>query len=1638
MSEKIVEINGIQPKGNKSNSTASSGIGNAQFEDFVKNYNKKHESLMNLVATTSTNASSIYRSILSEVKSIRSTNISFASAVSDILSTNNAVAQQIYAEVQDIKTKVTGTLNTLGDIVLEASVSKVNPDVELAKQIWAEFVLDNKSYINKIKLEELDDILHPSKKKKNVVSSSAPGSSVAAQLAQETQLFQKDVTRYLSDIYKLGDLWSDSSVKVASSLSNYASDIYALFDLYTDEQSEFNRKVLEFLGNYDDKLKIISEKTHTGDVNNVTQSNQQKFGIRNKQTNIGVDQSVKLNYTGNIDVRAIKELLESKAIFNPAKIAMIKVAFKSVATSIAEGLQEIRKVLKPEKLGEGFDDPMNTIKAATDIIGKITELASLSSNTATRKSTKSLFGFDIMDISKEVSIISSKNTKKLKNFIKGITDSLRDGFAQIKAAAPDKEVADALSSITEVFSALTNVLDPGTKERNLKLFGKELFSFSSSKNLDKEMKRFNKRFENLTDIISDLFKRLKKISIPQEQVEGISQVISTIFEAIASNDLQPKKAIAFRIVSGGLRGFFKTITSIEPDVDKSKNIALVIDTVLGVIGKHDVKAKHALNLGLIGLGISAFFKITKGLSPDLKTYENVALSLDAVLGAISKNRVTPKDALVLPLLAGGLWLLNKSIASFGKAAMLISKGQDVLVSLIKSISEHLGTNRVKRAANSMKVLSIGIATLGISLVAFAAISPMAVIAAGVLVLFSKAVRMSVGSKKTTLGLALFTTSLAMLGVSLWAFSEVAADYLPSIIGGLALLAGAVWLFAGGGKFMGVKTMGKPPYKLLGYLAAGLATLGLAIWAWQELGITGEGMLLVCGGLAMLAGTTWAMSKIKQTSFSNMALLAAAVGVLGGALWLWEKANISWETIKKVSVAMLGLTFSAFVVQKVPMKAGAAMNILAVGVAVLGGSLWVWQKANITWDTCEIAAVGVAGLAIAGLMFSAVPMTAGVSMILMSAGVAALGGAMWIWVKSGVTWDTMEIIGTGVAGLVVSAYLMANPIALLGAASMVVLGVGLIAIAKGFEMMMKANIDIEKTQTFASALNIVTNGMASLVVPAALAMAASVMLLPVFWASRDMANLFFKISLIKINQNRIKIFGNSVKELVNLYDSFGLIKVGKAAAKALAIIPVAHSSFWTAIAIRMVAALNIDKDRIEQNAEGMSWFINKMVDVFASAGDKVKKTRAGVKAVSGLAGTIKSLADAVLTVSKMEYTENEVRDGKIVPVRVVKLTEKDFQNVGNSIGKILSALTEPLIVIGSQQQTYKLGKWTITNPFGSGNKVKKGIEAIKNIGQIFTPLAEVVKSITGTGIFKEGGDKIQKTLQDTIGGLLSALGNQMKEFSALEFEDSKGVEKTIKSITGMFKPMGDLIAAIGKSGILAGKVSKAAQQAGEAAQGQGQSNAQDLNTILTGISSAIVSMVQQFSQIQDSNSIKAVSESVGKLITDISKANANPIIRIRQEIDAIYAKLKDVKPWNTFRVNLREYERSTGRMVNHINGLELEKAVLLADMVKDLKDADENGNIERLIEKIKELIGQMKDNQETMQQVIENQSITNETENTTTITKDGKQVTVPQKKETREKPESNAGILTELRKISSRLNSRLIVAQATGDVWRVRE
>ena len=1641
MSEEIVRITGIQPK---SENTASSGIGNAEFSDFVKTYEKKHEAMMNLVASTSNNAFSIYNNIVKSIDTLTKKQVSFSNAIVSALSTNNALAQSASEAILQGISKVSSSLDIIGELVLDIAIPKVNPEEELAKQIMNKMIIDNKSYISKWKLDELDAMMHPSKAKKRIVApapQAAPGSSVAAEMytkldefytlfdiyTDDASEFQRVTLKTLQDMYALGDLESDHTVDVTSSMSHYIRDTYTLLDLWTDDQSLFNRQVLAHLGNIEERLNAAKELGKTDNSSHVSQANSQKFGINNKQTNIGIDKSIKMNYTGNIDVRAIKELLESKAIFNPAKIAMVKMMFKTVAKSIADGLTDIRAVLAPKVIGKDgtggdiFDNPVKTIEATSTLIQTITSLASLTGNNVKKSHNLGLFGQTLYEVDKQSQLISNSNTKKLSNFFRTISKSIHDGFIEIEKATPSQQTVAAVQNISDMITAITGLIQPQSKERSFELFGKQIFFVSSPQNLGKEIDSFKKTFKKLTGVFVDLYRDISKIDVKKDKIEGISDTIQALTEVISRNTISVKDALGFRIIGGGLSSIFKSIAKAKVNKRKGKNIADILGWILPIISPNKISPKDGIGLVIAGTGIGNFFKNINGIDVNLKTAKNIALTLESILPVIYKNKISPKDGLAiisvgqglslffksiaktnvsldvaenmslaldailgsltknklsmktgkeLVSLSGGLWVLGKAISAISKMEKGIERGGTVLANFADKLAEKYSSRRVRKTVSSIKVLAVGIATLGLAISAFALISPLAVVAAGALAIFGIAVRKTVASKKTTIGLAIFTTSLAMLGVSLWAFSEVAAQYLPSVIGGLALLGGAIWLLGNGGKFGKISLTGKPPYKVLGYLAVGLATLGLAIWAWQELGLTGEGTALVAGGIAMLAGATWVMSKIDSP------------------------------------------------------KTQTTFMVMALGVGVLGGAIWVWGKAGITWDQLAIVAAGVGGLAIVTRLVANVPITASVNMLLMATGVAALGGAIWVWTKSGVTWDLMGMIGVGIAGLAIAAYALGNPIALLGAATMAVLSVGLIAISGAMSIIAKSDITVDTVTEFTKSLNIITLGFAALAIPAVPAAVTSVMLIPVAVSSLTMAGIFALLSNIKINQDRIKIFGKSINILVDAYDDLGLIKTGKAALKAVACIPIATSSIATATAIRILQMLNLDQDRISQNADAMGMFLIKMTDVFSDVGPRIEKVKSGVAAVGNLANVIKSLADAVLTVSKMEYPENKIVNGKIVPVALRKLTDKDFDNVGVGIGKMLNALIDPLITIGSAQETYTIGGFTIQNPFGSGNKVKKGINAIKGIGEIFTPLANVVKAITETGALGKDGQEAATKLQTIIGSMLKAIGDSVVKLSGIKFEDADDLKKSIEGITTVFKPIGNLLQTLSQTGILSN---------------DNKDGAAKLNTTLTTISNTIVAVVTKLAGVSGENSkLESVTKNLSNMFAVISKADATGITKIREEVDKLYKKLSNVKPWNAFRINFREYTKSAGQIVRHINGLELEKAVLLSEMVKDLKDADENGNIERLIEKIKELIGQMAENQQQMQELQEttNNIINNQTTNNTTEVKgnDGKPVPTPQI----DKPVGNEGaILSELRRISSRLNSKLIVSQAATDTWKVR-
>ena len=171
-------------------------------------------------------------------------------------------------------------------------------------------------------------------------------------------------------------------------------------------------------------------------------------------------------------------------------------------------------------------------------------------------------------------------------------------------------------------------------------------------------------------------------------------------------------------------------------------------------------------------------------------------------------------------------------------------------------------------------------------------------------------------------------SLLALGASLWVISKALQEFNDvewSAVakGGLALLGlGLV------GKKLG--EMGNDSIKG----AAALVILGGALWvvskALQEFNQVDFGSI-VKGGIALLGLV--GISKLIGAGAAEMIMGAAALGIMGGAIWVIGKAldtfsQLDWTTIGKAMVAITGLGVIAAI-------AGAAAPLLFVGAAAIG-------------------------------------------------------------------------------------------------------------------------------------------------------------------------------------------------------------------------------------------------------------------------------------------------------------------------------------------------------------------------------------------------------------------------------------------------------------------------------------------------------------------------------------------------------------------------------------------------------------------------------------------------------------------------------------------------------------------------------
>lgn len=645
------------------------------------------------------------------------------------------------------------------------------------------------------------------------------------------------------------------------------------------------------------------------------------------------------------------------------------------------------------------------------------------------------------------------------------------------------------------------------------------------------------------------------------------------------------------------------------------------------------------------------------------------------------------------------------------------------------------------------------------------------------------------------GFLMIAGGLALLGVTIATFISAITPADLLMFGGIILALrfagtlseGANWDFA--------------------KLAVSIAMLGISIWAFTEL-VDFDMTVSFAGSLLAITGAMWAMSRIAApvaAQSKNMLLASGAVAIMAGSMWVFGKILTLLPQIDAANALATGIAIAGFATvygtigTTIPLP---VMASAAAGVAMMGGSMWLMAKGLNDMNQVqmsfgrgmEIAAmmVGAAGVfALIGNPFTAPFIGIGIAL---TAGIAA---GLWLLTKGLNNISNIKISAAqagefknSLVNVIMAMASLGNPLyaipiavstpialALAGstlgvvAAMMAVskmpalepkhflhfkVGLGhlidafgafslrqaprilasvpvAVALAASSWLMLKAMDSVsqakmltkEQTDNFKSSISGILDAFSSIGVKSRLKAVASV---PIMTAITISA-LFIKKAISVVNSSqtledkKIADFRKAVTGLVSIYDDVGFFKIGKLAYVSGMMSTIGITTMMTSKLLKNFQATELDITRIDTNLNAFSSFFNGITKVFTSNSGKFSEIQKGIAAYSGITKLTKGLAKTIKSFANLTFEEFEMVNGVVVSKGKTTLSQNDLRQVAVSIGSVLNALTEPLANIGGSKNSYSIGGFEVTNPFS--NKVKDGIKAMSKVGSMLKPLTNAV-------------------------------------------------------------------------------------------------------------------------------------------------------------------------------------------------------------------------------------------------------------------------------------------------------------------------
>lgn len=621
-----------------------------------------------------------------------------------------------------------------------------------------------------------------------------------------------------------------------------------------------------------------------------------------------------------------------------------------------------------------------------------------------------------------------------------------------------------------------------------------------------------------------------------------------------------------------------------------------------------------------------------------------------------------------------------------------------------------------------------------------------------------------GADIRTSPMIIFATGIAILTLTMFAMTELPWEGIFKMVIFIGLLGLTMKLF-------NFNRMG--PANSMIQFSFGIAVLVLAMYAIDELPWeTVFKMIVFIGALGLT---------IRLMNGRGVPpLLQFAFGLSVMVLAMYAMDELPWEAIFKTILFLgaLGLVLKLYGTTSPLLMIGIGAGI---GILVLSLKYFKDSKFNMMDALNLMVAIGgIAGiLAIIGIPAVAALVGLG-SLALVGMSIALLTAGTGFKAIDNLSIDLDNIINffkgvsyvaIGFAGLAI--FMIPG---LLGATLFIPIGVAALLGALSLSLIGKIEYNNGSIEQFIQAMKTVSNGFADnalTMIPAAL---AAVLFLPIAISALLGAGTLLAISNVKLDPAKLDNYNLQVKTLIDNINSFGIIEMGKAGIKALALIPIFTAGYLGAALLQKISEVNISKEKLGMFGQMMTYMVDTILTSLGNNESKMEAAKPGLEALAKLLSVSKGLAETIQMMANLKFYEYGVENGKLVLKGVRQLTTNDFKMVGVNLGTMLETLIAPLTILGSNSDMITIGGKTFANPF-KNNATLAGIEVLARMGNAYKPMAESIKTLASSGVMTD--PVLTKRFTDS---LMSITAVYLWIFQKLAKIDSSLISSSIGQIT----------------------------------------------------------------------------------------------------------------------------------------------------------------------------------------------------------------------------------------------------------------